>query len=132
MLDLDRFKQINDAFGHSMGDRVLKALARLVQLRLRASDFVGRVGGEEFMLIMPETGVDAAHAVVDELRAQFGRQPHQLASRTLFASFSAGVAGARGPLSGAALARAADRALYRAKRGGRDRALTATEAEFAD
>lgn len=113
-VDLDRFKLVNDTLGHGAGDAVLRAFAGSLQTVARAGDTVGRLGGEEFLLLLPRTGVDGALSVVERLRELWST------SRRHSVTFSAGIAAvAAGGGSGAL--RDADRALYSAKRAGRDR-----------
>jgi diguanylate cyclase (GGDEF)-like protein len=121
MIDVDRFKQVNDAHGHRAGDRVLQALARLLQQRLRKSDIVGRYGGEEFAVVMPGATADAGARVVDEIRAAFAHVRHRTGAAGFTASFSAGVAAFPDRPDAVALHDAADRALYAAKAAGRNR-----------
>lgn len=127
LIDIDSFKQINDRHGHATGDQVLRALARLLQQRLRASDYVGRCGGEEFLLILPDTDGGHAHVLLDELRAAFGQLRHRSEQGAFSATFSAGVAQAGTFTSAAMLFNAADKALYAAKDGGRDRVQSAAD-----
>lgn len=124
VLDLDGFKTINDRYGHPAGDQVLKRFARFCETFLRAEDIIARVGGEEFLILLPETGVEAAMATAERLRAQ----THTLTFRSddgpyqISASF--GVTEAQpDDASFDAVLRRADRALYRAKSEGRDRVL---------
>jgi diguanylate cyclase (GGDEF)-like protein len=121
MIDLDRFKGINDTFGHAAGDRVLKSLARLLQQRLRKTDLVGRYGGEEFAVILPGTSMDAAYGVMDELREAFSRIRYRCDHLEFRVTFSCGLAAYPGTHGASALLEAADAALYRAKRMGRNR-----------
>ncbi|GIZ53106.1 diguanylate cyclase [Noviherbaspirillum aridicola] len=124
MLDIDRFKQINDAYGHPVGDQVIRALARLLQQRLRRGDIIGRYGGEEFGVIMPGTGTAAAQKVIDGIRESFGKLRHHAEHEDFGASFSAGVSQTdAGNADPEALLRRADAALYEAKRQGRDRVI---------
>jgi diguanylate cyclase (GGDEF)-like protein len=127
LLDVDHFKQINDRRGHPVGDQVLRALARLLQQRLRRSDHVGRYGGEEFLLILPDTTGATAYTVVEELRAAFALLQHRCESGAFTASFSGGVAAAAPISTAAGLLGAADKALYVAKLAGRDRIATAPD-----
>ena len=120
MIDLDHFKTINDRFGHPTGDRVLKALARLFQQRLRRSDLIARYGGEEFMLILPETPAEKALPIVEELRQSFSSIEHAQPDGHFHVTFSAGIASFPGITDGALLSAAADQALYRAKKAGRN------------
>lgn len=126
LIDLDHFKQVNDTYGHSTGDRVLKSLARLLQQRLRRTDIVGRYGGEEFAVIMIDTDGERAAFVLNDVREKFA-QINQRSDHYDFAvTFSCGIASF--PLYGNAtdLSRAADTALYRAKRNGRNQVVRAT------
>ena len=123
MIDLDHFKTINDTQGHPAGDRVLKSLARLLQQRLRKSDILGRIGGEEFALILTDTDGATALAVLDEIRAGFQTIRHHGAAGVFRCSFSCGIAVNRGYSSAADFYQAADKALYRAKHEGRNRVV---------
>ena len=96
-MDIDRFKLINDSYGHRVGDAVLRQLAGLITRSIRASDIFGRYGGEEFMLILPETTPEEALSLVEELREMVMRRPLSVASGILVdATISIGVAGGRG------------------------------------
>jgi diguanylate cyclase (GGDEF)-like protein len=121
MIDIDHFKLVNDQFGHPTGDRILKNLARFLRQQLRKSDIVGRYGGEEFAIILTDTDGPAAMAVLDKLCSDFGRLEHEVDGATLTVTFSAGVASMAGRQSARELVLAADRALYVAKRKGRNR-----------
>ena len=113
----------NDLYGHPIGDRVLRTLARLLRQRLRKSDGVGRYGGEEFGLVLPNAGVDDALRIFDEIRRAFGAIVQHAGDRTFSATLSAGVAVIAGTDDGRMpdrLIADADAALYRAKRSGRD------------
>ncbi|MEJ2508249.1 MAG: diguanylate cyclase [Gammaproteobacteria bacterium] len=121
MIDLDHFKQVNDRFGHPTGDRVLKSLARLIRQRLRRTDIVGRYGGEEFAVILPDTGLDAAAVILDDLRADFAALHHRAEGVEFQITFSCGVAAYPGFDDAIALNDAADKALYQAKHEGRNR-----------
>lgn len=121
--DLDHFKRINDDFGHATGDIVLQMFGVLVLGRLRGSDQVGRIGGEEFLMVLPETTGQEAVALADDLRKAFHAHPITSPTGTRFqASCSLGVADLQDfdQEGGAFLARA-DSALYRAKALGRNR-----------
>ncbi|MDU2612093.1 MAG: GGDEF domain-containing protein [Pseudomonas aeruginosa] len=90
MIDVDHFKRINDLFGHSTGDRVLVAFGRLVASELREVDVLARWGGEEFILLLPETGLEAAAALAERLRQRVRSQSFEMGER-LTASFGVGV-----------------------------------------
>ncbi len=125
MLDLDCFKTVNDTYGHATGDRVLRSLSRLLVQRLRATDVVGRYGGEEFAVIM--TGANAVEAAkrLDEVRDAFSHLAHFADGQEFRVTFSAGVAGAPPNGESAGLSDAADKALYSAKRAGRNQIVCA-------
>jgi diguanylate cyclase (GGDEF)-like protein len=122
MLDLDHFKSINDTHGHALGDEVLKALARVITGTVRASDVAGRIGGEEFAVILPDTGVADAVAQAERLRLRTSeiKIPHN--GTDIRVTCSCGVAGRdTGRETLDALLAHADAALYRAKHAGRNR-----------
>lgn len=121
MIDLDRFKSINDNFGHPAGDRLLRSLALFLRQRLRRSDVLGRYGGDELAVILPRTDGDTAVRVLDEIRENFSRLRHRVGSRDFTATLSCGVATYPGRPNAEVLAEAADHALYSAKRAGRNR-----------
>lgn len=125
MLDLDCFKSVNDTYGHAAGDRVLKSLAHLLVRRLRSTDVIGRYGGEEFAVILPNTGLEDAVILMDEIRDGFSKVHHQAGESGFSAAFSCGVASYPEFMTPQALSRAADRALYAAKSQGRNRVVSA-------
>ncbi len=124
-MDIDRFKSINDSHGHRIGDAVLQQLAGLITRSIRASDIFGRYGGEEFMLILPETTPEDAFVLVEELRELVMRRPLSVASGILVdATISIGVAGGHSSeLQVDRLVDAADAAMYVAKSEGRNRSF---------
>ena len=118
MLDIDRFKRVNDEHGHLVGDKILIALCNLCHAHIRSSDIFGRWGGEEFLVICPETNLEQAQAVAEKVRnsveeASFP-MPQQLTT-------SIGVASCTKTDNVESLIGRADKALYRAKEGGRNR-----------
>ena len=123
MLDIDQFKGINDRFGHPVGDRVLRNLARFLRQNLRKSDIVGRYGGEEFAVVLTDTDGPAALSVLEKLCADFGRVTHDADGVDLHVTFSAGVATMTDVASARDLILVADRALYEAKHAGRNRVV---------
>jgi two-component system cell cycle response regulator len=120
ILDLDEFKAINDEHGHHVGDDVLVTAVRAMRGHLRAEDQLGRLGGEEFLVLLPDTDADAASSVADKLRAEVAAAP-----ATVAVTVSAGVA-TWADEAPEQLLRRADDALYRAKDAGRDRVMAAT------
>ena len=124
MLDLDNFKHINDRFGHATGDRVLQAVARLLLANVRGHDAIGRYGGEEFLLLLADTGLDGATTLIERCRRQL-----EAASVDSDNGTGVGISGSFGLActeqfpghNSAQLLKAADQALYRAKAGGRNR-----------
>ncbi|HKR77103.1 MAG TPA: GGDEF domain-containing protein [Rhodanobacter sp.] len=125
MIDADHFKAINDRFGHAGGDRVLAALATCIGGHLRASDVLGRAGGEEFLVLLPDTDAAGAGALAERMRQQVARLRPLLGGEAQTITISIGVA-ARLPQDhhADALIHRADRALYTAKRAGRNRVAT--------
>jgi diguanylate cyclase (GGDEF)-like protein len=121
MLDIDFFKKVNDNYGHPMGDRVIKSLALFLKQRLRKSDLIGRYGGEEFAVIMPNTSAQAAAHVLDEVRRRFAEIRYPAQPQDLSCTFSAGIAELNHEVDGKNLSKQADEALYVAKHGGRNR-----------
>ena len=125
MIDVDKFKSINDTYGHPIGDRVLIALARLIGQRVRKTDTVGRFGGEEFAVILPDCTLSVAVDLLNEVRESFSALSFQSKDESFSCTFSCGVA----PLSlfgdAVALNAGADEALYAAKNGGRNLVVAA-------
>lgn len=118
-VDVDHFKQVNDSFGHEAGDEVLRRLARLLEDRLRASDVVARLGGEEFVAVLPDTDLAGAQAIAQALVDACAARADAVVGRI---TVSAGVSTLTGPTDTAtAMLRRADMALYEAKGQGRNR-----------
>lgn len=127
LFDIDLFKSINDRFGHQAGDMVLRHFTNLVHRVIRRTDCFGRIGGEEFMLVMPGSPAENALAFAGHLLA-FARVAHPLPDRPAVSyTCSAGIAAYQPGDTAAALYGRADRALYRAKAEGRDRAILSAE-----
>ncbi len=125
MLDLDHFKRINDGYGHLAGDKVLKIIANVLRKRLRPNDFIARFGGEEFVLLMPDSSLAEAVAAGDALRAAIEACPFHFKGEPVTITVSMGVAQFQaGERSDLALKRA-DAALYRAKAAGRNQVQAA-------
>ncbi|HEX6364378.1 MAG TPA: diguanylate cyclase, partial [Albitalea sp.] len=121
MIDIDHFKRINDTAGHDVGDAVLCHFACHVQEQLRPMDAVGRIGGEEFLLVLANTGLDGATQILARMRRLIAESLEAAHQPVPAYTFSAGVAVATAEDSVDSLFRRADQALYRAKRDGRNR-----------
>ncbi len=126
--DLDHFKQINDHYGHEVGDRVLARVARLVEAEMRESDVLARMGGEEFVALLPGDRAAEAAAVAERVRGRLEALDDPLVPRI---TISAGVVSALAPADLDALLRDADRALYEAKASGRNRTVTRLDEALA-
>ncbi len=122
MFDIDHFKKVNDRHGHLAGDTVLKDLARIVQSRIRRDEVFARYGGEEFAIVLPETNLDGARGLSEELRAKIECSPFVFQGETIFVTVSVGISSLVDSAdTGMDLIRTADAKLYEAKRGGRNR-----------
>ncbi len=125
MIDLDHFKLVNDRYGHAMGDRVLRSLSRLLRQRLRLTDLIGRYGGEEFVVVLPDTDAPTAAKTLNELREAFSAIRFTVGGKVFSATFSCGLASAPPFGDAFTLQNRADKALYRAKDAGRNQILIA-------
>ncbi len=126
ILDIDYFKAINDSHGHDAGDDVLRDFALRIKRSIRGIDLACRYGGEEFVIVMPETDMAVAAMVAERLRRRIAAEPFAIAqgTRQIPVTISIGIAGLRGKDdTAAALLKRADQALYRAKRDGRNRVV---------
>jgi len=124
--DLDRFKGINDTFGHLMGDQVLRMFADVLSWTLRPADISARFGGEEFVVVLPGCSIQAALAIADRIRSAFQDNTLFVGGHRVGATVSVGVASSFGQASSlASILASADRALYRAKASGRNRIMQA-------
>ncbi len=121
VFDLDHFKSVNDRHGHVVGDAVLRLFADTVRAALRRGDWIGRIGGEEFALLLPETSLSAALEVADRVRAMFEIAARSVDGLALGTTVSAGVATSSAGSTVQSLLVAADDGLYRAKAKGRNR-----------
>jgi diguanylate cyclase (GGDEF)-like protein len=124
MIDLDRFKSVNDRFGHSVGDDVLRIFAESAQVNLRPTDIVARLGGEEFAVLLADACRDNAFKVAERIRSTFAALAATVAGHAVNATASIGVAIIQDPQQDVhALLAQADQALYRAKARGRNRVV---------
>lgn len=125
IIDIDQFRQTNDAHGHPAGDRVLKSLARLLQQRLRTTDIIGRYAGKEFLTVLIDAQADKAFEIMDAVRASFSEVSHRSKTKEFTSSFSCGIASFPEFGTPALLLEAAERALVEAKKTGRNRVIVA-------
>ncbi|WP_424969535.1 diguanylate cyclase [Dinoroseobacter sp. S76] len=131
LLDFDHFKQINDKFGHAAGDKVLTDTAKILQARLRSLDVIARIGGEEFLMVLPDTDLDEAQRVAERLRASIDQAqitlPDGITQVPVTISIGLAIGGHRTPdASVSELLETADRALYAAKSDGRNQVSVGT------
>jgi diguanylate cyclase (GGDEF)-like protein len=127
VIDLDHFKQVNDRYGHSTGDAVLSAAARALRSGIREEDTLGRLGGEEFLVVAPQIGAQEAVRLAERLRSLVARAVVPGPQGPILITASVGVAAmiGGGTRAGSELLEAADRALYAAKKAGRNRVASA-------
>ncbi|WP_353979497.1 diguanylate cyclase [Salinicola endophyticus] len=128
MIDIDRFKSINDTYGHGTGDYVIRLLANLLRQRLRRVDHIGRYGGEEFVAVLPACSLENAREAIERIRESFAQMECVAGKEVFHATFSAGVASTLDWTDAGALLEAADRAMYDAKQGGRNQVRVARAA----
>ena len=128
MVDLDHFKALNDVYGHERGNEALAAVGQVLKAGSRVSDFAGRYGGEEFILLLPDTAREGGAILAEKLRAAIAAIAVPEVDREITASFGVASLPDDG-LDATTLVRAADRALYRAKAEGRDRVATSAQIE---
>lgn len=129
LLDIDHFKKVNDQYGHPAGDRVIKSLSNLLKQRLRATDVIGRYGGEEFAVVLPDADTEIAHRILDEVRQSFADIRHQHDDGEFVVTLSGGIATFPQFTEVPHLIDAADKALYVAKNEGRNQVVDAPAAD---
>jgi diguanylate cyclase (GGDEF)-like protein len=127
MVDVDHFKQVNDTWGHDIGDRMLEEIARVLQAEIRAYDLCGRWGGEEFLILLPDTHLSDVAPVIERVRCGLESLSVRVSTETLSVSASFGVAEHRPGESYSQTLNRADAALLDAKRAGRNRCVFASE-----
>ena len=120
MLDIDHFKKVNDTYGHPMGDQVIRSVAWLLKQRLRKTDSVGRYGGEEFLVILPQADAERAKQLLERIRLDFSQFLYPVKNTSFACTFSCGIVQLTPGLNGQALVKKADEALYKAKHQGRN------------
>jgi diguanylate cyclase (GGDEF)-like protein len=125
MIDIDHFKKVNDTYGHPMGDQVIRSMAWLLKQRLRKTDSVGRYGGEEFLVILPQADAERANHLLDRIRVDFSQFHHPVNTSSFACTFSCGIAQLTPGISPQALVKLADEALYKAKKQGRNQIIRA-------
>ena len=125
MVDLDDFKALNDTHGHPVGDRALAHVCTLIRKTLRPTDRIGRLGGEEFLVLLPDTGPEEAAAVLARIQRELAALPLREGNEAIAITFSCGIAERRPSEAFDALVARADTALYRAKRAGKNRCIEA-------
>lgn len=134
MIDIDHFKSVNDCYGHAAGDRVLAGTAHAIMSNLRGEDLIGRLGGEEFGIILARSSQAEAERVAERIRAAVDQLAFDVAGATLRVTVSIGLAAAQGRQAETlyTLLAGADEALYRAKAAGRNRVIAAPRALAVD
>lgn len=125
MLDIDSFKQVNDTYGHTVGDQVLRSLSHFLLQRFRKSDKIGRYGGEEFMIVLPDTTLDNAEILMNSALDSFKKVIHNGTEVDFHVTFSAGVISSNMTHDVDKLVEEVDKALYNAKRAGRNQVAIA-------
>jgi diguanylate cyclase (GGDEF)-like protein len=122
MVDIDRFKAVNDTHGHAAGDAVIRDTAAAIRSQLRESDVVGRYGGEEFLMLMPGCGAESGRSIAERVRKRIEAVPTLYGEFALSVTASFGLASTKvSGMEPSRLIEAADSALYRAKSNGRNR-----------
>lgn len=123
LADVDHFKLCNDNYGHDAGDRLLVELAGLLRQALRAQDFVGRWGGEEFMFLLPDTGLEGAHSLAEKIRGAVEEKTFSIADGAAGVTLTMGVTACRPEENAEAVMLRADTALYAGKNAGRNQVV---------
>ena len=121
MLDIDNFKSVNDTYGHGVGDAALQQVSHVMQERLRQVDVLGRLGGEEFCMILPGTVPEGAFKLAEEMRKKIEETPFKLCGRDIYLTVSLGVTAYHEGITGVEmLLKMADKAMYKAKDSGKN------------
>lgn len=132
MLDIDYFKKVNDTHGHTVGDEALKHVGEIIKGQLRHSDILGRLGGEEYVVALPRCGLSPALIVAERIRATLKKRPLVHQGSTVWLTASLGVALHTGETEPGQLIEKADKALYEAKRLGRNRVVYESNGSYKD
>jgi len=130
LLDIDNFKHFNDNYGHHVGDTALQHLGSVIQETLRPTDIAARFGGEEFVILLPDTSLDAAIETISRLQRALTKQLFLGNNERLLITFSAGIALFRGTEEQATVLNRADQAMYLAKKSGKNRVMTEVDLEM--
>lgn len=120
MIDIDNFKSINDQYGHIIGDKVIKTLSVFLKQNLRQTDIIGRYGGEEFGVILPETTIENAYLIINTLKEKFSEIIHSSDLKVFLVTFSAGISSFPEKINRLEIIEDADKHLYHAKKSGRN------------
>jgi len=123
ILDIDHFKRVNDQFGHNAGDKALKIVAKMMSKHIRKTDFLFRIGGEEFVLLLPKTTLQNAQPLVEKIRSSVGSSSFHFKQQRVDISLSAGLTSICSEDSAESIYERADKALYEAKNNGRDQLI---------
>ncbi|MDU0353709.1 GGDEF domain-containing protein [Paraglaciecola aquimarina] len=128
-LDLDKFKRVNDVYGHAGGDKVLETFAQLMKDAIRSSDIVGRLGGEEFAILLPDTNLEYAEGVLEKIKQKLVQTQIAYLEHTITITVSIGLTDIQNRIDihFSDLLQQADNALYKAKESGRNRIVTSEE-----
>jgi len=129
LLDIDDFKHFNDSYGHHVGDTALQHLANVIQDTLRPTDIAARFGGEEFVILLPDTNIDDAVETISRLQRALTKQFFLGNNERLLITFSAGVALFKETEEQAEVLNRADQAMYLAKKSGKNRVMTEVDLE---
>jgi len=130
VIDIDHFKEVNDTYGHATGDKVLRSMSRLLKQRFRSNDVVGRIGGEEFAVVIAGTTGTTSKVICDQVREAFSNLQFKAGDKTFSCKFSAGIAEYPDCEISSNIMEAADKALYEAKRTGRNQVVLAPHKIF--
>ncbi len=126
MCDIDYFKKINDSYGHIIGDKILENIGEILKTNLRLYDSAGRYGGEEFLLILPDTDTNTAYKVADRIKKYLENNHLKVGKFSIPVTMSFGISSSSGKKSISELIDNADKQLYKAKRAGRNRIILAS------